>query len=108
MRMRGHRHLSSLPAPPSPWQAALPTVSLSDHLATSPVLRLFDPSIPIAKGALGLAGPGRRRHPRHCADDARAFRTARRIACLGVLRIGSMASWGLMLHLNAPPDGFRA
>lgn len=124
--MRGPRHLSSLL-----WSliamvgaAVLPVVTLGlssylVYLAASPVLRLFYPPIWAAKGPWLwpiLIGAGILWSASFLVagilDTVLKARghsaTPRRIAYLGVLWIGSVAAWGLMLHLSAPPDGFRA
>ncbi|OYX88675.1 MAG: hypothetical protein B7Y84_07990 [Azorhizobium sp. 32-67-21] len=124
--MRGPRHLSSLL-----WSliamvgaAVLPVVTLGlssylVYLAASPVLRLFYPPIWAAKGPLlwpVLIGAGILWSASFLVagilDTVLKARghsaTPRRIACPGVLWIGSVAALGLMLHLSAPPDGFRA
>ena len=126
MRMRGIKHLSSLL-----WSllamagaAILPvlTLGLSSYvvyLAASPVLRLFYPPIWNAKGPWlwpVLVGAGILWSASFLAagilDTVLKARghsaTPRRIAYLAVLWVGAVASWGLMLHLSAPADGFRA
>lgn len=103
--------------------AGLPVVTLGMssyvlYLPASPVLRLFYPPIWAAKGPWlwpVLVGAGVLWSVSFlvagvldAALQARGLgRTTRRVAYLAVLWVGAVGAWGAMLHLNAPPDGFR-
>lgn len=103
--------------------AVLPVVTfgLSSYvlyLPASPVLRAFYPPIWEAKGPWlwpVLVGAGILWSVSFLAagilDAVLTSRGvgggARRIAYLAVLWVGAVGAWGVMLHLNAPPDGFR-
>ena len=89
------------------------------YAVASPVLRLFWPPIWAAKGPWlwpVLIGAGILWSLSFLVagglDEilkARGVGTGgRRLAYAGVLWLGAVLSWGVMLHLNAPPDGFRA
>lgn len=103
--------------------AALPVVTLGLssyvlYLPAAPVLRFFYPPIWTAHGPWlwpVLVGAGilwSASFPVAGIVDAVLKARglgggARRLAYLAVLWVGAVGAWGLMLHLNAPPDGFR-